>query len=236
MDNKELLKNTKIEVRLIEAKKSIISFFKLIEEQFLDLQTLITQPPNKEENIRIYNNDKIINACALHATNQIIFSIAQTQAFASDLRTFVSYLHIIKDGERIGDYAKRFASFLLNNAFPENLLVEHKICLDLGIKMLKGVLEAIDKNNIEIAITTSRYDKTLNEEFHNATKSIIKSLQNTVNYKEVSDYLARMQLLKYLERMGDHLINICEAVIYINTGEFCNLNQQKNKPENNERE
>jgi phosphate transport system protein len=227
MNSNALFKTSKIESQMSEAKESILKLLRLVEKQYLDLQIVINKP-DPEEAFRIYNYDEIINDYSLKVTKKIIFIIAKINPFASDLRTLISYIHIAKDAERIGDYAKRFAYFLNHCQRNKIIIQEYNLCLDHGLKMLTGVLNAIGKNKLKLAIEASKYDELLNKQFHQATKIIISGLQKTKDKKEIEDYLASMQQLKYIERMGDHLVNICEAIAYINTGNFCNLGKLNN--------
>ncbi|MEM2968528.1 MAG: phosphate signaling complex protein PhoU [Candidatus Bathyarchaeia archaeon] len=160
----------------------------------------------------------LIMAMAEEIEDKAFELISRFQPVASDLRTIKSYLKIAYDFGRYSRYA--FDISYITERLGGVAECEAWIPLrikEVGEKVLKMVRISIDslkKHDVTLAKTISNVEKevdkmyfayldTLIEKAHVATKCIISSVL----------------VMRYLERIADHATYVCEAIVYIATGE-----------------
>ena len=171
--------------------------------------------------------DELINASERIIDTLIIETVVRHQPMASDCRTFVSALRISKDLERMGDYAKNIAhhSTTLDEMDPVG---EEQRIVDLGHAvntMLREVIDAYEKQDLSMAKTIRQQDVDIDELY---TK-IFKDLMTIATYNgEFAPACTHLSFIaRSLERIGDHVTDIAEEIIYQSTGEFLPDDRQK---------
>lgn len=145
-------------------------------------------------------------------------SIMTLQApVAQDLRLLSAFMQLVRDLERIGDYAKDIAE------------IAHKLVL-YPVYPCMGEIAAMSKH-AQLMLNKSLVALT---ELDGSAGKKIKMLDNTVDdaYDRLYNYLAYQQnikgvvepivlltlVIRHLERMADHATNIAQRVTYIVTG------------------
>lgn len=63
-------------------------------------------------------------------------------------------------------------------------------------------------------------DDDVDNEYDVITSTLIKIVSNKVTEEKIRIFTGIMQQLKYLERTGDHLVNIAETILFIAEGDF----------------
>lgn len=173
---------------------------------------------------QIIENDRELRKVAESLTTTAIWRIASQQPFATDLRTIIGYMNIIRDLERISNYAKNMSQFNVKYKPETELVDEIRKLMTNSFEMMDLIAEAIDKENIELAYKAAEKDKAIDDAYKNAMKKIIHNFSKISKDKElIKEYTAGVQQLKYIERLGDHLVNICETIVYIAKGKFYDL-------------
>ncbi len=119
--------------------------------------------------------------------------------------------------ERIGDHAVSIVSQLAYLDDPEFIQrITYKDFFDELLKGLKGVDRALRKQDINQALKICRSEYNIDFLFKKNLQRIIGELalgENTENL------VTLLFIIKYLERMGDSILNIGEAVIFAALGE-----------------
>ena len=140
------------------------------------------------------------------------------QPVARDLRNVSAALKMITDMERIGDQATDIAEI----AVTADLTAEfHNLELDTMAKMAsKMVNEAVDafvQKDLNTVHTVYKQDDIVDQLFDKISAHIIHRIEN----KEIEGAKAVevLMIAKYLERIGDHAVNIGEWVEFSITGE-----------------
>ena len=142
--------------------------------------------------------------------------LLQQQPVAGDLRFISSALRIITDMERVSDQAADIAEIASQNNFAEEWRKSH--IYDMAqtvIKMIADVLLAFIKKDAELAAAVIAYDDVVDSLFDTMLADLVDMI---CGGREHSAALATQALnlllvAKYLERMGDHIVNIAESVI-----------------------
>lgn len=144
--------------------------------------------------------------------------LLQQQPVAGDLRLISSALKMISDMERIGDQASdivEIAKFAGNNSVMSKVHI--KDMAKAAIKMVTDSVESFVRNDLDLANEVIRHDDIVDGLFDTVKNDLIKLIRDdTDNGEKVIDLL---MIAKYLERIGDHAVNVAEWVIYSITGE-----------------
>jgi len=156
-------------------------------------------------------------AMADHVEDKAFELIARFQPVASDLRTIKSYMKIAYDFTRFGRYA-------LDISFVNKQLDGLRNCeewinsyvKDMGEKALDMVrlsIESFKSHDTQLAEKISEKEKEVDNMYFRFLDKLIKS--DATTKCTVSSVL----IVRYLERIADHATYICEAIIYIATGQ-----------------
>ena len=136
---------------------------------------------------------------------------------ARDLRSVSATLRIINDLERIGNNAQDLAE-VMNYVVNRNILndIEIPAMIDEVLKMLKTSIDAYIRLDEKRANEVIKEDDVLDSLFVKAKEGLVDMIKTSVDgIEEAPDALLAA---KYLERIGDHAVNIAEWVEYSITG------------------
>lgn len=183
---------------------------------------------DKELANKVVSDDQEINGGEMQLENQALKLIALQQPVASDFRTIVSALKASSDLERIGDHAVSIAKeTILVKGNPRVPQIEEKIsAMTADIrKMLEQVLDAYVKADEKSARNIAQEDKKLDEQYKVCRNLIVKEMQHeTKTAVATSSYLLVARLL---ERIGDHIVNLSEWIVYSKNGHLVELNDKQ---------
>ena len=183
---------------------------------------------DKELANEVVSDDQEINGGEMQLENQALKLIALQQPVASDFRTIVSVLKASSDLERIGDHAVSIAKeTILVKGNPRVPQIEEKIsAMTADIrKMLEQVLDAYVKADEKSARNIAQEDKKLDEQYKVCRDLIVKEMQHeTKTAVATSSYLLVARLL---ERIGDHIVNLSEWIVYSKNGHLVELNDKQ---------
>ncbi len=144
--------------------------------------------------------------------------LLQQQPVATDLRVISAALKMVTDMERIGDNSGDIAEIVtMGHIAPgQNGLNIHDMAL-ATIKMVTDSLDAFVKSDRELARAVIDYDDVVDGHFNRVKSALIGTLRGPEADGEAA--LDLLMVAKYLERMGDHAVNIAKWVLYAVTGE-----------------
>ena len=143
--------------------------------------------------------------------------LLEQQPVARDLRVISSALKMISDMERIGDQAYDIAEIA---KFIKNRNVKSKIHIKdmaaAATKMVTDSVESFVKKDVELARSVMVYDDKVDNLFDCVKDELVQLItEDKANGEFCIDLL---MIAKYLERIGDHAVNIAEWVEYSITG------------------
>jgi phosphate transport system protein len=136
---------------------------------------------------------------------------------AKDMRLLSAYMQLVRDLERIGDYAKDLAeiSIKLFPYPPSPYLPEMATMSHHGQAMLAMSLVALT----ELDEAAGRQIKEQDDAVDTAYETLYQRLASQRDIKGVVEPILLMGLvIRHLERMADHATNIGQRVAYIVTG------------------
>lgn len=139
------------------------------------------------------------------------------QPVATDLRVVSSALRMIADLERIGDQAFDIADITKSGSFQGfSGKVHIKEMAKAAIHMVTDSVDSYVKQDVQLAKRVTEEDDVVDELFLKVRRELAKLIHADQNASEQA--LDLLMIAKYLERIGDHAVNVSEWVIYSVTG------------------
>lgn len=139
------------------------------------------------------------------------------QPVATDLRVVSSALRMIADLERIGDQAFDIADITKSGSFQGfSGKVHIKEMAKAAIHMVTDSVDSYVKQDVQLAKHVAEEDDVVDELFLKVRRELVKLIHTDQNASEQA--LDLLMIAKYLERIGDHAVNVSEWVIYSVTG------------------
>ena len=90
-------------------------------------------------------------------------------------------------------------------------------------EQLKDSMRALKERDYELATNTIKKDDEVDLLYKEVFKDTINYIKNDETKVDVGTKL--LFVSKYLERIGDHVTNICEWIIFSKNGEYVDLNE-----------
>lgn len=139
------------------------------------------------------------------------------QPVATDLRVVSSALRMIADLERIGDQAFDIADITKSGSFQGfSGKVHIKEMAKAAIHMVTDSVDSYVKQDVQLAKHVAEEDDVVDELFLKVRRELAELIHTDQNASEQA--LDLLMIAKYLERIGDHAVNVSEWVIYSVTG------------------
>ena len=166
-------------------------------------------------------NDKKIDALEMLINEECARLIALRAPMASDLRAVLSVMKIAGALERVGDYAKNLAkrtALLIGSAKIEGSEGSLLRMINEVVAMLGDVLNAYVSRDTNLAEAVRLRDHTVDQMYNGLFREILTHMME--DPRNISTCMHLHFIAKNVERMGDHVTNIAEQVIYAVSGEL----------------
>ena len=143
--------------------------------------------------------------------------LLQQQPVARDLRQISAALKMITDMERIGDQAEDISEIVitLDGRYAENSALL-KGMAESTIQIVTESVDAYVKRDTALAQQVIKMDDIVDDYFDQVKAELISKIAGEPADGEYA--LDLLMIAKYLERIGDHAVNIAEWVIFSVTG------------------
>ena len=170
---------------------------------------------NVEKAREVIRDDQIINDLNLRIEKRCMQLLALQQPMAKDLRLIVTTIKIGIDLERIGDLAVDIARIVVhskNKVHVKNLKNIPRMA-EIAGGMLVQANEAFKKNDANLARETTKWDYEVDALYQKVRDTLLKIIGG--NPDLIEDATPLLLVNKHLERIADHVCNICESIIYM---------------------
>ena len=143
--------------------------------------------------------------------------LLQQQPVAKDLRVISAALKMITDMERIGDQAEDIAEIVpfLGGRSGEECR-DIRVMAEATITMVTDSIDAYVKQDVALAKSVAEHDDVVDAAFDRVKKTLISMIAKSPDDGEYA--LDLLMIAKYLERIGDHAVNIAEWVEFSVSG------------------
>jgi len=203
--------------KLEELKIDVLKMAGVVDESISRAMRALLKRDNSLAQ-KVVEDEKKINQIEFEIEEKCVVLIATEQPVAGELRFIISTLKTVRDLERCGDYACHVATTALH--LDENAAVSIHDDLpemtETCREMLKDAMHAYNEENAELAVQVRKKDDIVDSLYLHSFKDLLSDMkQDPDHVKQVHSLLF---VSKCLERLVDHIINICEEVEYIATG------------------
>jgi phosphate transport system protein len=168
--------------------------------------------------------DELINALQLKIEDQAAVLIATQQPVARDLRELVTVFKVTDNLERAGDHAVHLAKAAIKLAGEPPFRQTDRLCrmADIECGMVRGAVDAYLNQDVEEARRVAAEDDKIDAEHKQLVHEVLELMQEKPDQIERASRL--LTTSGFLERLGDHMTNICEAVVFMVEGHHVELN------------
>jgi phosphate transport system protein len=178
----------------------------------------------RERNIEaakeLIEGDSALNEKRFSIEAEALMLIATQQPMAVDLRVVATVLQVTSELERIGDYAKGIAKvvILMGDAPLLKPLVDVPRMAEKARAMLERALEAFSNRDVSLARSIPAEDDAVDNLYNQVYRELMTYVIADPTNMDQANLL--LWVAHNLERAADRVINICERVVFMVTGEM----------------
>ena len=211
---------TRLEDELKELKNSLSDIAHLVGNQLRKSITALLEDDIDLANEVIYN-EKRVNALELKIDQDCEYILTLLNPMAQDMRLVISTLKINADMERIGDYAEGIAELVVigKKNYDKSLIEDIRLneMSHTALKMLDDIIKGYCEEDTKIARSVFMKDQELNEINRNASGIAEDFVRQ--NLDKIQQAFLTISIIRKLERVGDHITNIAEEIIFFKEAE-----------------
>ena len=205
------------DIELANLNNQLIGMGTLVESAIKNAVEIIAN--NSAELLdKAREQEELINTSERKIQNHCIRLLLHQAPVANDLREVSSALKMITDLERIGDQAIDIAEVSQYIKSRNNVINVTHIdeMANQASKMVTLAIDAFVKKDFDLAKKVGQSDDVIDELFDKVKKETVEIIQRDKALGE--EAIDLMMIAKYLERIGDHAVNIAEWVAFSITG------------------
>ncbi len=207
----------KIAGSLEELRENLLRMGSLVEEA---LRKALIALSNWDEELatKVISEDVRIDTMQFELQDDCAELIESQQPTGRDLREVICCIKTLTDLERIGDHARHIARSLATSAGPHysTLLPRVRRLGDKVLGMVHDALTALIDRDPDRAREVAVRDYEADELHRAITADALSVMKSETGGVEAGEVI--IQLSRFLERIGDHVTNICEWIVYAQTG------------------
>lgn len=164
-------------------------------------------------------NDNIVDQQERMIEEECLNIMIKERPYACDMRRVSGILKLVEDLERLGDQAEDVMGFSLKLKNTERHHIE-KIneIVDTAMSMVNDCILCFVKQDVNLANDVIKRDDIVDNLYEELIEYLIK--EDGVNAISSSFAIYTVLVLKYIERIADHAVNIAEWVVYIVNGYY----------------
>jgi phosphate transport system protein len=176
---------------------------------------------------QIIANDAQVDKKRWELEDLCVDLIATQQPVASDLREIIATLSIVRDLERIGDYAEGIGKIVLMHGDEPLVkpLTYLPVMAEKAVGMLRESLDAFAKRDAKTARAICDEDDEVDRLYDQAYHDLLGYMIKDPSVITRATYL--IWAAHNIERVADRATNIAESVVYLVTGTPMELNVSK---------
>lgn len=171
----------------------------------------------------IIKNDSIVDDMERSIESHCLALVLRQQPVARDLRHISTALKVVTDLERIGDHAADIAEITIRlNSEGSCEAIKHLPPMVESVKsMVREAIGAFIARDADKAQQIIVQDDIIDAFFDKVKSEVIKLLKKDGDQSDSAIDL--LMIAKYLERIGDHAVNVCEWTEFSDTGAVNNV-------------
>jgi phosphate transport system protein len=167
---------------------------------------------------RTIEADHRVNRLELDTDDLCLNVLARRQPLGRDLRFITTAMKMLTDIERIGDLAVNISErgVALDGCHPTAFAAALAAMADLGQAQLRDAIEAFVSRDPDRAHAVCARDVEIDRLYGELVLDVQRSIQGDMAFLERGVHI--LAVAKFLERIGDHITNLAELVIFLVRG------------------
>lgn len=173
---------------------------------------------------RVIQGDQAIDDLNLNIESLCMELLALQQPMAKDLRKIVGILKIGIDMERSGDLAVDIARVTVQSRSKISLEKLEQIprMAEICVQMLTEIVNALEQKDANKAREITKWDYEIDSHYVRVRDQLMRIAAE--DHSLMGDAVTLLMVNRHLERIGDHICNICENIVYMYEGKREHLN------------
>jgi phosphate transport system protein len=172
--------------------------------------------------VMVIESDDRIDGRYLDVHQGVLNLLARQSPVASDLRLVAALLHSIVHIERVGDLCVNIAKLVPLMGEPPDGAAEIMLKLQAAANQARDQLKqsqiAFEQRNLELAEDLVTQDDVIDSLNRQIFQDAIDTGASGPQTREWSAHA--MLIARYIERIGDHTVDIGEQIAFVISGEF----------------
>ena len=205
------------EEELAALKTELVEMCRLTEQM---IENAITALVNRDRELgkSIGQMDKRVDEYEMDIEKRCMRILLKQQPVAKDFREVSTALKMITDIERFGDQASDIGELVATMPGEKYIkkLNHIKAMGELAVKMVRESVNSFIRNDEALADEVIALDDEMDTLFLTVKTDLIELIRKDGNNGDQAIEL--MMVAKYLERIGDHAVNVAEWTKYNETG------------------
>ena len=208
---------------------------KLLNSELIEMSSLVEKQIYESMNAlknqdvelakEVMKNDDKVDDFQKAIEEKCIKFMATESPLARDLRSIYTTSKIVTDLERMADYAVDICKIVPR---VKGVDFSHEIApiwdlVDIINNMIKLSIEAFINGDEKAAYEICRMDDRVDAIYQGMFNIVLKKMGR--EEEMINQGTQILFASKYLERIGDHVTNICEWIIFSKKGNYVDLNE-----------
>lgn len=207
----------KLDVEINDLKLELLKMFRFVEEMIEEsIKALLTRDTELAK--KVYDADTFVDQAELEIERHCMKIMLKMQPVAKDFREVSTVLKVITDIERIGDQAADIAG-IVPKIGDDKIGCENTHLPEMGrlaVSMVRDSVNSFIRQDVALAEKTIKADDIMDAKFEEVKQELIREIKT--NSAIADDAIMFLMIVKYLERIGDHAVNVCEWTDYKTSG------------------
>ena len=212
------------EAELNEMKDELVAMCRLTADMIANATTALVNF-DRELGRSIGESDKKVDEYEMDIEKRCMRILIRRQPVARDFRVVSTALKMITDIERFGDQASDIGDLVYT--MPGDTYIKKLTHLsamgELAVRMVRESVNSFIRNDEQLADEVIALDDAMDDMFIAVKDDLIELIRQD-GEKNGDQAITLMMVAKYLERIGDHAVNVAEWTKYNETGvhqKFC---------------
>lgn len=205
------------ESELSELKTELVEMCRLTETM-IEIAITALLKRDRELGKSVGAMDKRVDEYEMDIEKRCMRILLKQQPVAKDFREVSTALKMITDIERFGDQASDIGELVATMPGEKYIkkLNHIKAMGELAVKMVRESVNSFIRNDEALADEVIALDDEMDTRFLTVKTDLIELIRKDGNNGDQAIEL--MMVAKYLERIGDHAVNVAEWTKYNETG------------------
>ena len=210
------------EQRLDTVQDSLVCLSEMVCQVVTDTVTAL-KSRNLDLARQIIVRDRELNKIRFEVDEACLAMLATQQPAASDLRRIIAAMNVVLDLERMGDHAANVAKTVIRigDEPPLKPLIDIPKMAEQCCDMLRRSLSAYMILDAEAAKAISREDEKVDQLYDQVFRELLTYMME--DDRAIKRAMQLLFVAHNLERIADRVTNVCERVVYLQTGEMREL-------------